>query len=239
MLKSKQMLARLIACSQHYHQWNARKRQNPPPACTLSRPIRISPNQMFTPTPHRQDNAPPPNAQAPPTIPAYRKGKAGISIGCWVLRWPKMLYLRTACSDTLMLRERKASMADRSFRSLTGEFALGPCFATLVVRKLPRGQTRSGVRQHNVVRVGGNLGHLTTSAWVDGGVRLVVECHERGQRPITGDGSEVSAPPPNHTHHAWPNQRRGEGSNKEVKGKQSNLVSSAHWEPENRDDTNK
>ncbi len=106
-----------------------------------------------------------------------------------------MLYLRTACSDTLMLRERKASMADRSFRSLTGEFALGPCFATLVVRKLPRGQTRSGVRQHNVVRVGGNLGHLTTSAWVDGGVRLVVECHERGQRPITGDGSEVSAPP--------------------------------------------
>lgn len=109
-----------------------------------------------------------------------------------------MLYLRTACSDTLMLRERKASMADRSFRSLTGEFALGPCFTTLVVRKLPRGQTRSGVRQHNVVTRegrGGIWGILTTSAWVDGGVRSVVECHERGQRPITGDGSEVSAPP--------------------------------------------
>lgn len=65
-----------------------------------------------------------------------------------------MLYLRTACSDTLMLRERKASMADRSFRSLTGEFALGPCFTTLVVRKLPRGQTGQ-VRQEK-----GTLGEI-------------------------------------------------------------------------------
>ncbi len=81
-----------------------------------------------------------------------------------------MLYLRTACSDTLMLRERKASMADRSFRSLTGEFALGPCFATLVVRKLPRGQTRSGVRQHNVVTKEGRgefgaFNHVGMGGW--------------------------------------------------------------------------
>lgn len=143
-----------------------------------------------------------------------------------------MLYLRTACSDTLMLRERKASMADRSFRSLTGEFALGPCFATLVVRKLPRGQTRSGVRQDKVMTKedwGENLRHiLTTSAWVDGGVRLVVECHERGQRPITGDGSEVSAPPQTTPTTHGPIRGGGRGKNKEVKGKQSNLVSSAH-----------
>lgn len=32
--------------------------------------------------------------------------------------------LRTACSETLMLRERKASMADRSLSSLTGELLL-------------------------------------------------------------------------------------------------------------------
>lgn len=70
-----------------------------------------------------------------------------------------MLYLRTACSDTLMLRERKASMADRSFRSLTGEFALGPCFTTLVVRKLPRGQTGQ-VRQEKGASGGGNLGRF-------------------------------------------------------------------------------
>lgn len=81
-----------------------------------------------------------------------------------------MFYLRTACSDTLMLRERKASMADRSFRSLTGEFALGPCFATLVVRKLPRGQVRSGVCQHNVVtREGrgefGAFNHVDMGGW--------------------------------------------------------------------------
>lgn len=48
-----------------------------------------------------------------------------------------MLYLRTACSETLMLRERKASMADRSFSSLMGELLLGPCFATLAARRLP------------------------------------------------------------------------------------------------------
>lgn len=50
-----------------------------------------------------------------------------------------MLYLRTACSETLMLRERKASMADRSFSSLTGELALWLCFATLAVLRLPQG----------------------------------------------------------------------------------------------------
>lgn len=48
--------------------------------------------------------------------------------------------LRTACSETLMLRERKASMADRSLSSLTGELLLlataAAAFATFAARRL-------------------------------------------------------------------------------------------------------
>lgn len=47
--------------------------------------------------------------------------------------------LRTACSETLMLRERKASMADRSLSSLTGELLLlatGAAFDTFAARRL-------------------------------------------------------------------------------------------------------
>lgn len=48
--------------------------------------------------------------------------------------------LRTACSETLMLRERKASMADRSLSSLTGELLLlvtaAVAFTTFAARRL-------------------------------------------------------------------------------------------------------
>ena len=48
--------------------------------------------------------------------------------------------LRTACSETLMLRERKASMAERSLSSLTGELLLlataAAAFATFAARRL-------------------------------------------------------------------------------------------------------
>ena len=48
--------------------------------------------------------------------------------------------LRTACSETLMLRERKASMAERSLSSLTGELLLlataAAAFAIFAARRL-------------------------------------------------------------------------------------------------------
>lgn len=48
--------------------------------------------------------------------------------------------LRTACSETLMLRERNASMADRSLSSLTGELLLlataAVAFTTFAARRL-------------------------------------------------------------------------------------------------------
>lgn len=55
---------------------------------------------------------------------------------------PRRLFsnLRTACSETLMLRERKASMAERSLSSLTGELLLlataAAAFATFAARRL-------------------------------------------------------------------------------------------------------
>lgn len=119
-----------------------------------------------------------------------------------LLMLPKMLYLRTACSDTLMLRERKASMADRSFRSLTGEFALGPCFATLVVRKLPRGQTRSGVRQGKVVtkeswgEFGAYFNHVGMGGWGS-----AIGCGVSRKGPATNHRWRIRGvgTPPNHT----------------------------------------
>lgn len=61
---------------------------------------------------------------------------------CFFVRLPRRLFsnLRTACSETLMLRERKASMADRSLSSLTGELLLlataAAAFATFAARRL-------------------------------------------------------------------------------------------------------
>lgn len=55
---------------------------------------------------------------------------------------PRRLFsnLRTACSETLMLRERKASMAERSLSSLTGELLLlataAAAFAIFAARRL-------------------------------------------------------------------------------------------------------
>lgn len=58
--------------------------------------------------------------------------------------------LRTACSETLMLRERNASMADRSLSSLTGELLLlataAVAFTTFAARRLRKvGRPRVGV----------------------------------------------------------------------------------------------
>lgn len=60
-----------------------------------------------------------------------------------IFAWlPRGLFsnLRTACSETLMLRDRKASMADRSLSSLTGELLLlvtaAVAFTTFAARRL-------------------------------------------------------------------------------------------------------
>lgn len=63
----------------------------------------------------------------------------GLLLFVWL---PERLFsnLRTACSETLMLRERKASMADRSLSSLTGELLLlataAAAFTPFVARRL-------------------------------------------------------------------------------------------------------
>lgn len=46
-------------------------------------------------------------------------------------------YLRTTCSDTLMLRHRKASAAELSLNSLTGGELFKPCLGGLAILKLP------------------------------------------------------------------------------------------------------
>lgn len=63
----------------------------------------------------------------------------GLLFSVWL---PRRFFsnLRTACSETLMLRERKASIADRSLSSLTGELLLlataAAAFATFAARRL-------------------------------------------------------------------------------------------------------
>lgn len=49
----------------------------------------------------------------------------------------KAHYLRTTCSDTLMLRHRKASAAELSLNSLTGGELFKPCLGGLAILKLP------------------------------------------------------------------------------------------------------
>lgn len=46
-------------------------------------------------------------------------------------------YLRTTCSDTLMLRHRKASAAQLSLNSFTGGELFRPCLGALAILKLP------------------------------------------------------------------------------------------------------
>lgn len=88
----------------------------------------------------------PPNGPAwqwpdtPSTIPWRKQHMFGLLLFfAWL---PRRLFsnLRTACSETLMLRERKASMADRSLSSLTGELLLlataAAAFATFAARRL-------------------------------------------------------------------------------------------------------
>lgn len=131
-----------------------------------------------------------------------------------------MLYLRTACSETLMLRERKASMADRSFSSLTGELALWLCFATLAVLRLPE----RGVA--TVFRKGGGAGEgqvgsdrtffWGTSERSTTKSRSTVEKVEAANQR-TGTSGVVD--PRNHTHRTAQSEE-GEEPNKKVKGKQ-------------------
>lgn len=113
--------------------------------------------------------------------------------GFYFLVTQSALYLRTACSETLMLRERKASMADRSLSSLTGEpelaatpAAIDACccwrwaFAILAARRLGPWQCgRSG--GWKVWGVGGRL------ACVGKGVGL---CVGKRDRVGVGEGGE-------------------------------------------------
>lgn len=131
-----------------------------------------------------------------------------------------MLYLRTACSDTLMLRERKASMADRSFSSLTGELALWLCFATLAVLKLPgRGVAtvfmkggRGGAGERRVeIGSADFLGHVRT-VHNEVTVEKVVAANQRIGTSGIGD-------PRNHTHHTAQSEEGGgakQGSKRET-----------------------
>lgn len=64
----------------------------------------------------------PPPAAAPPRAAAPR---------------PPHHYLRTTCSDTLMLRHRKASAAELSLHSFTGGELVKPCLGVLAILKLP------------------------------------------------------------------------------------------------------
>lgn len=57
----------------------------------------------------------------------------------WVCapRPPQPHYLRTTCSDTLMLRHRKVSAAQLSLNSFTGGELFRPCLGALAILKLP------------------------------------------------------------------------------------------------------
>ena len=79
----------------------------------------------------------------------------------------KCLYLRTTCSDTLMLRDRKASTAEDSFSSFTGGELFKPCFAFLASLKLLGGEAPSPKRGH---RKGGN--HCRDVGWKVTGHRV-------------------------------------------------------------------
>lgn len=69
----------------------------------------------------------------------------------------KAHYLRTTCSDTLMLRHRKASAAELSLNSFTGGELFKPCLGGLAILKLPgeegrpkpqRARSREGRTSH-------------------------------------------------------------------------------------------
>lgn len=107
---------------------------NLPQACTTCSRRSLSTNNPPNTDPHDND----------PTPHQLSHGGSNKCLGCCCfLVWlPRRLFsnLRTACSETLMLRERKASMADRSLSSLTGELLLlataAAAFATLAARRL-------------------------------------------------------------------------------------------------------
>lgn len=80
----------------------------------------------------------------PPTL-AAKPPRAQLLLDC---PHPKCLYLRTTCSDTLMLRDRKASTAEGSFSSFTGGELFKPCFAFLASLKLLCGEAPSPKRGH-------------------------------------------------------------------------------------------
>lgn len=80
----------------------------------------------------------------PPTL-AVKPPRAELLLDCPHL---KCLYLRTTCSDTLMLRDRKASTAEGSFSSFTGGELFKPCFAFLASLKLLCGEAPSPKRGH-------------------------------------------------------------------------------------------
>lgn len=108
---------------------------NLPPACTTRSRC---PWQQTT---HRPPNGPAWHDPTSPSIIPWRKQQV-FGLLLFFVWLPRRLFsnLRTACSETLMLRERKASMADRSLSSLTGELLLlataAAAFATFAARRL-------------------------------------------------------------------------------------------------------
>lgn len=71
-------------------------------------------------------------------------------------------YLRTTCSDTLMLRQRKASAAQLSRSSFTGAELLRPCLGGLATLRLPgEGEAPSPTAQPQGQEASGGGGKVT------------------------------------------------------------------------------
>lgn len=114
---------------------NKPKRSTHKPSSSMHHPLQVPlATNLPSNTPPKTDNDPRPHQS---------HEESSKCLGCY---WFLFCYpegssnLRTACSETLMLRERKASMAERSLSSLTGELLLlataAAAFATFAARKL-------------------------------------------------------------------------------------------------------
>lgn len=109
------------------------------PSSSMHHPFQESRLQQPPMTPRR--------THLTPHQPSHGGSNKCLSCYCWFVFFvfaslPRRFFsnLRTACSETLMLRERKASMAERSLSSLTGELLLlatdAAGFATFPARRL-------------------------------------------------------------------------------------------------------
>lgn len=79
-------------------------------------------------------------------------------------------YLWTTCSDTLMLRHRKASAAELSLNSFTGGEPFRPCLGALAILKLPGEERkprpqRAQLQREQAMEGGEGRPQATGSGW--------------------------------------------------------------------------